>query len=88
MNRFVRQRLNVDSVKAEKITQIQDSYKASLKQVFGNPGLTEEQRRRAVDSLIARKNATLSTLLTPDQQAKFIPSTERAKIKPAEKKKQ
>lgn len=88
MNRFIRQRLTVDSVKAEKINAIQDKYKASMKQVMGNGSLSENQKHRAMDSLVSRKNTALSALLTPEQQAKFIPSTERAKNKPADKNKQ
>jgi len=88
MNRFIRQRLNIDSVKAEQIAVIQDTYKASMKQLMSNGGLTENQKRHAMDSLVNRKNNSLSALLTPEQQAKFIPSTERAKSNATEKKKQ
>ncbi|RKR84507.1 hypothetical protein BDD43_4746 [Mucilaginibacter gracilis] len=79
MTRFIRQRLNVDSVKAAQIAAIQDSYKAGMKQVINNGSLNETQKHRAIDSLVIKKNNSLSAILTLEQQEKIIPSTERQK---------
>ncbi|RKR84181.1 hypothetical protein BDD43_4408 [Mucilaginibacter gracilis] len=79
MTRFISQRLNLDSVKAAQIVAIQDSYKAGMKQVISNGSLTETQKHRAIDSLVIKKNNSLSAILTPEQQEKIIPSTERQK---------
>jgi hypothetical protein len=86
MTRFIGQRLGVDSVKAKQIGAIQEEYKAGMGRLNTNTTLTETQRHQAVDSLMRRKNAKLSTLLTPEQQAKIIPSTERRKAQGPEKK--
>jgi uncharacterized protein with von Willebrand factor type A (vWA) domain len=88
MTRFISQRLNVDSVKAAQIAAVQENYKASLKQLMSTDGLTEDQRHRGVDSLARIKNSAFLTLLTPEQQAKIIPGTERRMGSFPDKKKQ
>ncbi|PTQ92462.1 hypothetical protein C8P68_11262 [Mucilaginibacter yixingensis] len=87
MNRFIRQRLGIDSIKAEQVDAIQATYKAGIARVASS-GLSEDQRRRAIDSLMRQKNARLAAILTLEQQAKIIPSTERSKEKSTVTKKQ
>lgn len=84
MNRLIRQQLNVDSAKADQIDAIQAAYKTSLGRVFSS-GLSEDRKRRAMDSLARVKNTKLANILTPEQQMKFIPTTERKSIKPTGK---
>lgn len=74
---FYRKTLQVDSVKAEHVSQVQDSYKASLKLVMADTSLNEAARRAKIGALMEAKNQKLRALLSPAQQEKIIPSTER-----------
>lgn len=86
MMRFIGQRLNVDSVKAKQVEVIQSNYKAGVARLMATGSLTEQQKRQGMDSLVKQKNTSLSLILTPEQQAKIIPSTEWRKDKQTEKK--
>lgn len=74
---FYRQSLQLDSVKAEQVAQIQESYKTSLKLVMADSTLNEAGRRVKVQGLMGEKNQQLRKLLNPAQQEKMIPSSER-----------
>lgn len=74
---YYRKTLQLDSVKAEQVAQVQADYKKSLAIVAGDSALTDKGRRAKIDLLIAEKNRRLKTILTPSQQQKVIPTTER-----------
>ncbi|MDT3403738.1 hypothetical protein [Mucilaginibacter terrae] len=79
---YYRQSLHVDSVKAQQVSQVQDEYKAGLNAVMADAGLNEEQKKQKIKTLMQEKNRKLKSMLTPEQQAKIIPSTERTPEKP------
>jgi hypothetical protein len=72
-----RKALGVDSIKAAQVLQVQDSYKAALKALMADTSVNLEGRRAKVKALIEAKNHKLGQLLTPAQQQKLIPTTER-----------
>jgi hypothetical protein len=73
--------LSISHDSSKLVVTIMDSYKESVKKVIADVTLTEEVKRVKIDDLIAEKNKKLELLLTPAQQAKIIPSTERKKGK-------
>lgn len=79
---FYRRSLQVDSAKADQVAQVQDTYKANLKAVMADTSLSVEGRRAKIKALIDGKNQQLKGLLTPAQQEKMIPTTERIPSKP------
>jgi hypothetical protein len=82
MMRFYGNRLKLDTGKAAQVMAIQETYKTGLKQLVArNP--SEQQYRQAVAALMAEKNRQLAQLLTPEQQAMIIPTTERKPAQPA-----
>ena len=78
LRNFYRQTLQLDSVKAEQVAQIQDSYKADMKLAMGDSLLTVEGRRNKFQTLMEQKNQQLRKILSPAQQEKMIPHSERA----------
>jgi len=80
---FYRSSLQVDSVKAQKVAQIQDSYKADMKLLMADTGLNEAGKRAKIKVLMNVKNQQLRLILNPAQQAKIIPTTEREQPLPA-----
>ncbi|MDT3403603.1 hypothetical protein [Mucilaginibacter terrae] len=74
---YYRQSLHIDSAKAQQVAQVQDEYKAGLNALMAETGLSQEQRKQRVKALMQEKNRKLKTMLTPEQQAKIIPTTER-----------
>jgi len=76
---FYRQTLQIDSAKAQKVAQIQESYKAGMNQLMTDTSLSDEGRRARIKALMDIKNQQLRLLLSPAQQAKIIPTTEREK---------
>lgn len=78
---FYRRTLQVDSAKAAHVTTIQDQYKAGLKTVIADTSLNEAAKRLKIEALINAKNQQLRLLLSPAQQEKIIPTTERRPIK-------
>lgn len=74
---FYRKTLQVDSVKAEQVSRVQDSYKVALKLVIADTSLNEAAKRVKIKALMDNKNQQLRRMLTPAQQEKIIPSTER-----------
>ena len=87
MHRHIRQRLNIDSAKAEQVNTVQEKYKMGITRAVSDRKLTDGQRRLAIDSLMREKNGKLGKMLTPEQQSKIIPSTEMKKETTSEKKK-
>ncbi len=83
MQAFYSRILQIDSVKAAQVSQIQDSYKTSLRAVTADTSLNEAARRAKINVLIGEKNRQLKLLLTPAQQEKVIPTTERTPSKKA-----
>ena len=67
---------------AMQVASIIDTYKEGAKKVMAEVTLSEEARRIKFDALIEKKNKKLELLLSPAQQAKIIPTTEREKKKP------
>lgn len=74
---FYRKTLQVDSVKATQVSQVQDSYKTALKAVIADTSLNEAAKRVKIKALMETKNQKLRGLLSPAQQEKIIPGTER-----------
>ena len=73
---FYRRVLLVDSVKAQKVSLIQDNYKAEINKLVADTGLNEAGRRAKIKVLMNAKNQQLRLILNPAQQAKIIPTTE------------
>jgi hypothetical protein len=71
--------LTVSQDTAKQVTTIMYTYKEGVKKVVADAALIEEVKRAKIDSLIEEKNKKLELLLTPAQQAKIIPTTERKK---------
>jgi len=74
---FYRKTLQIDSVKAMQVLQIQKNYKTSLNSIMADTSLTEAAKRSRVNLLMGVKNQKLRTLLNEAQQQKIIPTTER-----------
>lgn len=83
-NLFYRRSLQVDSAKAAEVVKIQDEYKAALKAIVADSAQSMPVKRERIKVLIEGKNQKLKLLLTPAQQEKMIPTTERipSKAKP------
>lgn len=79
---FYRKTLQVDSLKANQVSQVQDAYKAGLKAIIADTSLNEAARRAKINALMEAKNQKLRGLLSPAQQEKIIPTTERMPAKP------
>lgn len=69
--------LLIDSAKAEQVLAIQGSYKKGVSLVIADSSLSETGRHAKIQLLIRDKNRKLRSLLTPEQQQKIIPTTER-----------
>lgn len=80
---FYRSSLQVDSAKADKVGQIQASYKAGMNQAIADTSLNDAAKRARIKALMDAKNQQLRLLLSPAQQAKMIPTTEREQAVPA-----
>lgn len=72
-----RRSLGVDSVKAEQLQKVHSDYKSGVGRVMADTSLNDAGKRAAIDRLIQLKNSQLEKLLTPAQQSKVIPTTER-----------
>ena len=81
---FYRQSLQLDSAKAEQVALVQEQYKASMKAAMADSSLSEASRRSRYQQLMDNKNQQLRKLLSPVQQEKMIPSSER--VQPPAKK--
>lgn len=79
---YYRKSLGVDSVKAAQVAQVQNSYKAALNLIVADTSLNEAARRAKIGALMEVKNQKLKGLLSPAQQEKIIPTTERMPAKP------
>ena len=66
---------------ANQVSTIMDTYKEGVKKIVADATFSEQTKRVKIDELIAEKNKKLEILLTPAQQAKIIPTTERNKNK-------
>ena len=75
--KFYSRVLSASQDTARQVATIMDTYKEGVKKVVADITLTEEVRRVKIDGLIAEKNKKLALLLSPSQQAKIIPTTER-----------
>ena len=74
---YFRRTLQLDSVKAEQVVQIQADYKKGLAIIVADSGLTDAGRRAKIDFLINEKNRKLKGMLNIQQQQKAIPTSER-----------
>lgn len=61
---------------------ILSTYNESLIKVVGDNKFSEEAKRTKIEGLIEEKNKQLGLLLSPAQQEKIIPITERKRDKP------
>ena len=77
MQAFYKRSLKVDSAKAEQVSKIMESYKAGMNALQADPSLTYEARRTRIKALMEEKNKKLKAILTPEQQVRIIPGTER-----------
>ena len=80
---FYRRSLQVDSVKAQKVAQIQDDYKAGINALMADTALNKAGKQTKIKALMNSKNQQLRLILNPAQQAKIIPTTERERPLPA-----
>ncbi|TKC60160.1 hypothetical protein FBD94_14695 [Pedobacter hiemivivus] len=78
---YYRKSLGVDSVKAAQVSQVQNAYKAALNIIVADTSLNEAARRTRISALMEVKNQKLRGLLSPAQQEKIIPGTERLPAK-------
>lgn len=74
---FYRKTLQVDSLKADLVANIQDAYKAALNLLMADTTLTPVVRSNRIQSLMDIKNQQFRKLLNPAQQEKIIPASER-----------
>ncbi|WP_407426206.1 hypothetical protein [Arcticibacter sp.] len=74
---YYRRTLGVDSLRAVQVQRIQDNYKQALRGLMADTSLNEVVKRQRMHSLVEGKNVQLRKLLSPAQQRKMIPSTER-----------
>lgn len=74
---FYQRHLGVDSTLAVQVTKIQQEYKSALKQLWSDPVLEDAEKRNRMKRLMEMKNGKLRHILTPAQQEKIIPTTER-----------
>ncbi|MFN0291066.1 hypothetical protein [Pedobacter helvus] len=72
-----RRTLGVDSAKADQVLRVSTEYKSGVAKVVSDTSLNDAGKRAAIDRLIVLKNRQLEGLLTPAQQSKVIPTTER-----------
>lgn len=72
-----RKTLQLDSAQAKEVAKIQASYKSALKMVIADTSLNDAAKRARIMTLMEAKNQQLRTMLSPAQQEKIIPSTER-----------
>lgn len=79
--KFYSKTLAVGKDTAQLVFTIMDTYKESVKKVVADATLSEEIKRVKIDELIKEKNKKFELLLTPAQQEKIIPTTERKKNK-------
>jgi hypothetical protein len=84
---FYSRQLKLDTARSAQVARIMEDYKTAAKQLTARTDVTDLQKRSMGEQLIADKNRKLAPLLSPDQQAKMIPTTERErkKIAPATK---
>ncbi|PWG78022.1 hypothetical protein [Pararcticibacter amylolyticus] len=75
-----RRTLKGDSAKAEQVNKVQSEYKESMKALETDKSLSQEARIARIKTLIAERNRMLESFLSPEQQAKIIPSTERGPV--------
>lgn len=75
---FYRSTLQVDSAKAEQVAEIQDTYKAGVKALMADTTFSPAWRQTKIQALVEIKNQQLRKLLSPAQQEKVIPGTERS----------
>jgi hypothetical protein len=75
--KFYSRVLSASQDTATRVSNIMSTYKEGVKKVVADATLSEEARRVKIDELIAEKNKKLALLLSPAQQAKIIPTTER-----------
>ena len=76
-----RKTLLIDSNKAELVLKIQTDYKKAISTLDTDSSLTDAGRRAKIELLINEKNIRLKRILTPLQQSKLIPTTERGNAK-------
>ncbi len=62
---------------ANQVATIMVVYKEGIKEVVADAALSAESKRVKIDRLIDEKNKKLERILTPAQQVKIIPTTER-----------
>ncbi|WP_146198844.1 hypothetical protein [Pararcticibacter amylolyticus] len=67
-----------DSTRAVRVLQIQNAYKAALKELEASQALSQEDRVTRIKTLMADRNRKLTALLARDQFEKIIPATERS----------
>ena len=76
---YYQKTLEIDSVKAGKVLQIQENYRTEMRKLAADSTIKVEVRTAKVRSLIDVKNQQLHLLLTPAQQKLAIPAMERRK---------
>jgi len=74
---YYRRGLQADSQQIARVAVIQSAYKASLYAIMADTTMNEAAKRLRIAALMDDKNRKLSQFLTPAQQQKVIPASER-----------
>lgn len=77
---FYRQSLQLDTSGANSVARIQNIYKTALYAVIADTSMNEAAKRLRIAALMDDKNRKLRQFLTPAQQEKVIPGTERRNV--------
>lgn len=72
-----KQRLGLPEDKAKKVNAVHEQYKSALKKITDNSNLSEQEKRKAAEQLMAEKNNKLDALLTSSQLDIIVPTSER-----------
>ncbi len=74
-----RKNLKLDSAKATEVHAVHERYKQEMKAAEADTTLGPSARGKRIQALMDKKNKRLEELLTPGQQQKLIPPSERVK---------
>jgi hypothetical protein len=74
-----KQRLGLPDDKAKKVVAVHEQYKLALKKITDDQNLSELEKRKSAEQLMAEKNNKLSALLTTGQLDAVVPTSERQK---------
>lgn len=86
--KYYQQKLRLSNDQAGQVSTVHEQYKSALKAITDNPNLSETEKRKAAEQLMAEKNRKLSGLLSPEQLDAVVPISERKAVNQKRKKAQ